>query len=129
MWIQYNPNPVQTGAGDCAVRAIAKALDLTWERAYARLVSNGFLMGDMPSSDLVWGSVLRQEGFRREMIPNTCPDCFTAADFCREHPEPGGVYVLKSNGHVCTAVSGDIYDSWNSENNVVIYYWHKPEEG
>lgn len=68
-WVHYNPNPVQTsgGVGDCAVRAIAKALDLTWEQAYARLSLNGYLMGDMPNSDIVWGSVLRSEGFVREI--------------------------------------------------------------
>lgn len=32
MWKPYNPNPVGRSVGDCAVRAIAKALDVTWEK-------------------------------------------------------------------------------------------------
>lgn len=127
MWQYYNPNPVrQSGVGDCAVRAVAKALDLTWEQAFARLAVNAFLMGDVISSDVVWGSVLREAGFRREILPNECPDCVTVEQFCEEHPE--GVYVLKSYNHVATAVSGTLYDGWDSSQNVVIYYWTKEDK-
>lgn len=125
MWQQYNPNPVRSdgNVGDCSVRAVAKALDITWEQAYAKLTLNGFLMGDVISSDLVWGSVLREAGFKREVIPNTCPECYTVADFCEDHP--AGTYVLKSNNHVATVVDGVLYDSWNSKMNVPIYFWYK----
>ena len=67
-YVHYQPNPVERNVGDCAVRAVAKALDIDWEAAYALIVANGFQMGDMPSSDAVWGSVLRQYGFYREAI-------------------------------------------------------------
>ena len=33
----YNPNPVGRSVGDCTVRAIAKALDQTWEETYVGL--------------------------------------------------------------------------------------------
>ena len=124
-WISYNPNPVQADAGDCAVRAIAKALDISWEEAYAKLSMAGYLMGDMPNADWVWGSVLRQNGFIREIVPNTCPDCYTVAEFC--HDNPRGVYVVKSENHVATVVDGNLFDSWNSERKVPIYYWTRKE--
>ena len=123
MWINYNPNPVKASAGDCAVRAIAKALNLTWEQAYAKLAMQGYLMGDVISSDLVWGSVLREAGYSRELIPNTCPDCYTVEDFCNDHPE--GVFIVKSDNHVACVEDGILYDSYNSEMNVPIYYWYK----
>lgn len=127
MWIQYDPNPVRSdGVGDCSVRAVAKALDIPWEAAHARLSLNSFLMGDVMSSDIVWGSVLRQNGFSRQTIPDTCPDCYTVQDFCRDHPK--GTFVLKSAGHVATVVDGNLYDSWNSELNVPVYYWYKTEQ-
>ena len=81
MFLQYNPNPIARRVGDCSVRAIAKALNLTWEEAYSLLVANGFAMGDMPSSDTVWGATLRQNGFSRKAIEDTCPDCYNAQDF------------------------------------------------
>ena len=128
MYVFFNPNPVhpEGGIGDCAVRAVAKALDISWEESYAKLSMNGFLMGDTISSDTVWGSVLRQAGFKREVVPNTCPDCYTVADFCEDYSN--GTYVVKSNNHVATVVDGILYDSWNSENKVPIYYWHKEGE-
>lgn len=125
MWIEYNPNPVQRRVGDCSVRAIAKALDIDWETAYALIVSNGFAMGDMPSSDSVWGSILRQNGFYRKSIPNTCPDCYTAKDFCMDHPR--GTYVLGFGGHVATVVDGNIYDSWDSSQLIPQFYWYRKE--
>ena len=126
MFAEYNPNPSGRNVGDCAVRAIAKALDIDWEKAYAKLVTNGYAMSDMPSADSVWGSVLRQNGFYRESIPNTCPDCYTAYDFCIDHPD--GVFVLSFGGHVATVKDGTLYDSWNSEREVPVYYWYRKED-
>ena len=126
MWIEYNPNPAGRRVGDCSVRAISKALNIDWENAYALITSNGFAMGDMPSSDSVWGSVLRQNGFYRKAIPNTCPDCYTAENFAKDHPN--GTYVLGFGGHVATIVNGNLYDSWNSSNEIPQFYWYKKEE-
>ena len=118
----YNPNPIgMNGVGDCAVRAIAKALNISWEQAYTKLCVNGFLMGNLPNADIVWGAVLREAGFNRSVIPNTCPECFTVEDFCKEHSE--GTFVVKSQDHVATVVDGILYDSWDSSRNVPIYYW------
>lgn len=125
MWIEYNPNPLQRKVGDCSIRAIAKALNTDWETAFAIVSSNAYAMGDIPSSDSVWGSVLRQNGFYREVIPNTCPDCYSAGDFCRDHPH--GVFVLGFGGHVATVVNGDLYDSWDSSNEIPQFYWYKKE--
>lgn len=125
MWREYNPNPTGRKVGDCSVRAIAKALDTDWEQAYAMITANGYAMGDMPSSDSVWGAVLRQHGFYREAIPNTCPDCYTAEDFSRDNPR--GTFVLGFGGHVATIVDGDLYDSWDSSNEIPVYVWFKKE--
>lgn len=126
MYIEYNPNPANRRVGDCAIRAIAKALGIDWETAYAKIVVNGYFMGDVPSADSVWGSVLRQNGFYKETIPNTCPDCYTADDFARDHPD--GVYVLGFGGHVATVKDGVLYDSWNSSKEIPVYYWHKRKD-
>ena len=125
MWVDYNPNPLQRRVGDCAIRAIAKALDLDWETAFVLIAANAFAMGDMPSSDSVWGSVLRQNGFYRSVIPNECPDCYTAEDFAKDHPK--GTFVLGFGGHVATVVDGNLYDSWDSSGEVPQFYWYKKE--
>lgn len=125
-YVFYNPNPVGRRVGDCAVRAVSKALDVDWEQAFLLLAGAAYRMGDMPSSDTVWGAVLRQHGFYRAAVPNTCPDCYTARDFCRDHPR--GVNVLAFGGHVATVVDGTLYDSFDSGNDMIIYYWYRRDD-
>lgn len=125
MWKKYNPNPTGRSVGDCAIRAVAKALGITWEEAYALIAANGFAMGDMPSSNSVWGAVLRQNGFYRAAIESDCPDCYTAENFAQDHPN--GVFVLGFGNHVATVVDGVLYDSWDSSNEIPQYFWHKGE--
>ena len=85
-YVEYNPNPVGRKVGDCAVRAISKALDMGWEAAYIALTINGLQMGDMPSSDVVSSALLRMHGYERLNIPNDCPMCYTVEEFCADHP-------------------------------------------
>lgn len=126
MYVEYNPNPVGRSVGDCSVRAVAKALDIDWESAYAMIALNGFLMGDMPSSNSTWGAVLRKNGFYMTAIPSDKPNDYTAEDFAREHPT--GIYVLGFGNHVATVVDGDLYDSWNSSKEIPVYYWYRKDE-
>ena len=125
MWQQYNPNPTGRMVGDCAIRALTKALDIDWESAYLLATMNGYQMGDMPSADSVWGAVLRQNGFYRTAIPDTCPDCYTAADFADDHPQ--GTYVLGFGGHTATVKDGVLYDSWDSSKEIPQYMWYRKE--
>lgn len=124
MYVEYNPNPLaRRSAMDCAMRAIAKALDTDWETAYAMLCKNGYLMGDVPNSKLVVDSVIRQHGFKRAVIPDTCPDCYTAKAFCKDNRV--GLYILCFDDHIATVSNGDLYDSWNSENELPLFVWYK----
>lgn len=125
-WVMYEPNPVRTGAIDCTVRAMSKALDVSWERAHVMLSLNSFLMGTVQVDDLVWGSILRQHGFSRQMVEDTCPNCYTVDMFCEDHPK--GTYVVKSQDHVATVIDGTLYDSWPSGGKTVIYFWYRPNE-
>lgn len=125
MYVYYNPNPTGRNVGDCSVRAVSKALDTDWETAYILIMINGYAMGDMPSSNSVWGAVLREHGFYRENIPNECPDCYTAEDFSLEHPE--GIFVLGFGTHVATVQNGNIYDSWDSSKEIPQYYWYRKD--
>ena len=122
----YNPNPAGRNVGDCAVRAVAKALDLDWETAYALITMAGYQMNDMPSSNSVWGAVLRKNGFYRHALPSTCPDCYTVGNFSDDHQS--GIYVLGTGNHVVTVLDGVIYDSWDSREEIPVYYWSEEAE-
>lgn len=92
----YNPNPAGKSVGDCAVRALSRALGQSWEETFAGLALEGFLRGDLPNADSVWGPYLRGRGFTRRLIPDDGLGACTVADFAREHPE--GVYILSMPG-------------------------------
>jgi len=126
MYVMYNPNPTGRFVEDCAIRAVSKALDIDWETAYAKLSMNGYAMGDLPNANSVWGALLRQNGFYREAIPNTCPDCYTAENFAKDHPK--GTYVLGFGKHVATIKDGNLYDSWDSSKEIPQYYWYRKEK-
>ena len=125
MYREYNRNPRGKRVGDCVIRAVSRATGKTWEETYAGICAAGYELCDMPSANAVWGAYLRRQGFRRHMLPDTCPDCYTVETFCRDHPS--GVYVLAISGHVVCAVDGDGWDSWDSGQETPVYYWQKED--
>lgn len=121
IWHEFNPNPLGQNVGDCAVRAISAALDVDWYEAFSILCATGYKMCNLPNADSVWGAVLKHRGFTRHVVPDTCPDCYTARDFALEHPV--GIYTLGFGGHTATIRDGILLDSWNSENEIPQFYW------
>lgn len=87
------------------------------------LYVQGLQMYDLPNSDAVWTAYLRGKGFSRGAIPNTCPDCYTVADFAADNPV--GVYVLGTGTHAVCIVDGDIYDAWDSSAESPIFFMAK----
>ena len=105
MYKYFNPNPCGKNVSDCTVRAICKATGKDWGEVYLRLCMRGYLDGDLPNANACWGAYLRSLGYRRYIIPDTC-----------------------LSGHVVCVQDGIIYDSWNSENEIPLYFWDKETE-
>ena len=122
-YVYYNPNPNGKNVGDCVIRAISKATNMGWESVYTGICVTGYSMCDMPSANCVWGANLRDNGFVRNVVPNECPECYSVADFAREHPQ--GTYILALTGHVVCVKDGDWYDSWDSGDKIPMYYWER----
>ena len=101
------------------MRAISVALGISWYQAFDMLCKEARHMCNLPSSDEVWGAVLLQNGFIKWVVPKTT----TAGRFCREHPV--GTFVLAFGGHVATVRDGVLYDSWDSSNEIPIYYFRR----
>ena len=119
----YNPNPTGKNVGDCTVRAVSKALNQSWEKSYVGLALEGFILRDMPSANAVWGSYLKKRGFKRKIVSDVCPDCYTLADFALDNPS--GVFVVALSEHVVCVLNGIVYDSWDSLNEFPLYFWYK----
>lgn len=117
----YNPNPCGRTVGDCAVRAIAKALNLDWGQAFTILASFAYSMCDMPNADSVWGAVLRSNKFIRVNLP----DGTILENVVKSHPH--SICVVGFGGHVATIQNGILYDAWDSSHESPIYMWIKEE--
>ena len=123
MFSHYNPNPQGNRVGDCVVRAVSKAVDKSWEDTYIELTIQGYIMGDLLSSNGVWGAYLRANGFDRGVVSADCPDCYTVADFANE--QDSGVFVVGTGTHAVCIVDGVIFDAWDSSAERPVYFYHK----
>lgn len=123
MFIRTNPNPANNLVGDCVIRAISILTNKDWEYIYDELAEQGREMYDMPSSNAVWGEYLIEQGFKRSVIPNTCPICYSVRQFCKD--KPYGKYLLATGSHVIAVINGDYYDTWDSGDEMPIYYFTK----
>lgn len=123
MFIPYNPNPMGKYVGDCTIRAIAKATNQDWDTVYMGLVTTGYFLKDVPSSNEVWGRYLTDNGFKRRPIPDTCPDCYTVREFCLDHKY--GTYILGTGSHVIACIDGNYYDTGDSGSEVPIIYYER----
>lgn len=122
MFHYLNPNPNGILTGDCVIRAIAIAQDKSWDEIYLNLISYGYNMKDMPSSNNVWSHYLHNQGYTRYNIPDICPECITIKDFVNS---TDGEFILGTGTHLVAVKDGIYYDTWDSGNEIPIYYWQK----
>ena len=123
MFVFCNPNPEKNLVGDCVIRAISIALSQDWQTTYLGVAVKGFEFYDMPSSNNVWGTYLKEKGFECFSIPNTCPNCYTVKDFCNDNPT--GAYIIGTGSHAVAVIDGDYYDTWDSGDEVPIYFFKR----
>lgn len=123
MFKKYNSNPNKASVGDCVVRAISTALGRNWETVYSDLADLGLAMGDMPSSNHVWGRYLYDQGFKVKFLPYFCPHCYTVREFAEDHPH--GTYILGTGTHAVCVKNGTYIDAWDSGSEVPIYYFER----
>ena len=131
MYIFHNENPDKKRTIDCVIRAVSFATDEDWDTTFIYIAVECLKNHDMPEVSYVWAGYLRRRGFKRFIVPDTCPNCYTVKDFCRDHPL--GTYILViiaygvEGGHVVAVRDGNYYDIWDSGNEIPSYYWEKIE--
>lgn len=127
MFVYFNNNPRgDTKAGDCVIRAISAVTGESWEKIYVDLCAEGFDYGDWGNNNAVWDIYLRKRGFKRYICPDSCSYCYSIADFANEYNT--GKYLAATGSHVVAIISGDFYDTFDSGNASVIYYYTKEGE-
>lgn len=119
----FNNNPYGKKTSDCVIRALSKALGMTWRDVSIDLSMQAVNMGETQVTNATWGKYLQLNNFKRHVIPDTCPDCYTIRRFAEEHPY--GTYVLGTGLHAVAVINGVYYDTQDTGNEVPIYYWEK----
>lgn len=125
MFKYYNNSPNGNKVGDCVIRALSTALSQSWEHTYIELCLQGYLIGDLPSSNAVWNSYLQNKGLSREFVRADCPECYTISDFANEYPH--GTFIVGTGTHATAIVDGCIFDTWNCSNEQPLYFYSLEE--
>ena len=126
MWIRRNPNPARQHVEDCVIRAICIATGRYWLDVYDELCAVGREVYNMPSSNSVWGLYLYRLGFEPFLLPEACPSCVTVREFTRRFPI--GIYIIGTGSHAIAVRDGDYYDTWDSGDEIPIYYFRKESQ-
>lgn len=123
MFKYFNPNPSGKETGDCVVRAVAKALWISWENAFDLLSSEARKLFVMADSNEAYRSLLYSEPFcfKRIGVSNAKGSKRpTVKSFCKSHPQ--GTYILELANHLVTVEDGDYYDIWDCGDKC-LYGW------
>lgn len=117
MYKYFNPNPCHSYTGDCVIRACAKALGKSWYDTYMDLCLKGLSMCKLPNDNEVWGAYLEDNHFTKHYYDNTVSAFAETQSF--------GISVLGTGNHAICCIDGTYYDTWDSGDEHVIYYWKK----
>lgn len=114
----YQPNKldVKDEYGDCTIRALSKALDLTWIEAFDLMIpycrkyqipnifftSKKIEMEVMKDLGFEYFGISNKKGIKRP----------TVKEFASTHKK--GTYILNVANHEVACVNGKYYDTWDS---------------
>lgn len=122
-YVYLNANPDKNKTTDCTIRAVSFALDQSWDTTFIHIAVECLMHHDMPEANYIWAGYLKSKGYKRKIIPDTCPNCYTVRDFCLDYPH--GTYILGTGSHAVAIRDGDYYDIWDCGDEIPIYYWMK----
>ena len=122
-YVFCNPNPDGKLVDDCVIRGLSIVLDMDWDTVAVKLCTYEIQMHDMQNSNSVWAKMLEDNGFKRYIIPDTCPDCYTVRRFTQDYPV--GTYLLATGIHVVAVKDGNYLDTFDSGDYVPVYFYQK----
>lgn len=128
-YVYYQPNKkdLRDEYGDCTIRALSKALDVSWLEAFDLIipicreaqVSNIF---SAPAK--VRNPLVERLGFKYTGISNKKGKKRPTVDsFAKEHP--AGIYICNVANHEVAVVDGKYYDTWDCGECSLYGYFEK----
>ena len=139
----YNANTRNKDVGDCVKRAISLALGRDYDEVSAELNKlKHDLHAEAFNLPWVYSRYLRKFNIVPENLNPTAENSVTESEFAEAHPN--GTYILEVGkaklssysrfksyppaDHLVTIIDGDIYDSWDSSDDVVHVVYKVKEE-
>lgn len=134
----FNPNPTckyfKSGkpknwyVNDSSVRALAKALDVSWDKAYDMLSESGKKLYNVPTSKQVMEDVLAINGFTFVTYGKPSKDAKrpNVKQFIENNDTQNKIYVLNLADYFVCVIDKHIFDvSDNCLKSSVYSYWVK----
>ena len=122
-YVYLNLNPLRRNTNDCVIRAIALAMNMSWDDVYMDVARMGKDLADNMEANSTWGTYLKRNGWIQEVLPDHCPECYTVQDFCRDFPS--GTYIVATGSHVLCIKDGAAYDTSDPKDEILTYYFRK----
>ena len=139
----HNENPKNRKGGDCVIRAVATALEQSWEQTVREMTEIGIKYGYVVNDKQTIAKYLESKGWVKHKQPRKDDGTkYTGKDFCNylSVNQKSGVFNIVANigGHhtVCIKPTnhGDgincrykVLDIWNSTDGCIGNFWTKPQ--
>ena len=126
---QTNLNPKDWKTGDCVVRALASANNMSWQSTYLLLCEVGLKKCRMPNDKKTYEQLLKTYGWVKQKMP-VWYDAFgkknryTVKELADEYPDKK--MVISVANHLTFVDNGTLIDTWNCGSKSVGNYWIKP---
>ena len=123
-----NVNPKGKFGGDCVVRAIANALDQSWEQTVREMTELGIKKGFLIDDQHLYPKYLESKGFRQMQEPRDDNNKKLTVKQWLKQREGYTVRTIVANvgsHHVCCIKNGKVHDIWNSSTQTMHKYWVK----
>lgn len=119
MYQNFNANPEGKVINDCLIRAMAKALPLTYQQAKTLLEETGAKIGAAYNSSVTLEFVVKDLGL--QICPVATRKTFgkAALDTLYGYFERDTTYIFLANNHAAAVIDGVIYDTWDSSRKIV----------
>lgn len=139
---KINVNPKGIKATDCVIRALAYAMDKSWDEVYKDLCDLGMKMKRMPNEQRVYEKYLEQQGWEKHRQPRAYDyldgnkdtmSKYTVNEFAEMMSGEnrclgkGKIIITVANHMTCIEVNDkwqyEIVDTWDCGYKCVSNYW------
>ncbi len=118
----YNCNPHHKRTDDCVIRAIAAGTGESWEKILKDLTDYMLKDGNMLNTPELYGKYLQDNGWVKQKQPmQSDGKKVRIGEFVKKFK--GCAVVHAGNGHVTYVAEGNVYDIWDTSNEIVGNYW------